>query len=904
MRIHFYIRFTTRFGQSLMISGNLTELGSGIEESAIKMEYLNDQFWHISISLSENQNPSVQHVNYHYILTEEGKESVVEWGRDRSVDLSQLKADDLTIFDTWNHAGEYENVFYTEPFREILIPQFASGIKPKPNHGNTHIFKVKAPLLRKNEVLCLLGSAKNMGAWASEKAVPMSREKDWWTVKLDLSREPFPLTYKYGIYQTRFKQFVEYEKGNNRFLLDKANKKKVTILHDGFAQLPNDTWRAAGVSIPVFSLKTKKSFGVGEFTDLIKLVDWAKSTGLRLIQVLPVNDTTTTGTWLDSYPYSAISAYALHPIYVNLEKIAGKEYASSIRSLKEKQKKLNELPDLDYEQVMHLKMNVLRDLYVLLKDNTFNTAEYHAFYKENEHWLLPYAAFVHLKDKYSTADFTKWKQHSTYDKASIKKLVSPDSKHHEGILLHYFIQFHLHLQLRSVHEYARKNGIVLKGDIPIGISRSGVDAWMSPYLFHMDMQAGAPPDDFAVKGQNWGFPTYKWSSMQKDGFEWWKKRFEQMALYFDAFRIDHILGFFRIWSIPVHAVEGIMGHFVPAIPVHINEFNQRGIGFDRYRFCKPYINDAVLWEMFGQDEIHFKPFLISYEDGTYSLKPEFSTQRQVEEYFEFKFVGDRNERMKKGLFDLISNVLLFEEESSEGTLYHFRFGMEHTSSFKHLLGPTQDRLKDLYIDYYFRRQDEYWKHEALRKLPALKRCTDMLICGEDLGLVPSCVADVMKQLGILSLEIQRMPKQATNDFFHPADAPYLSVVTPSTHDMSTIRGWWTENRNRTQLFYRQQLGKEGAAPMECEPWVNKEIILQHLYSPSMWAIFQLQDILGISESLRRDDIDSERINVPADPKHYWRYRMHIHLEDLLKETDFNAELKSYISLSGRTNKMN
>jgi 4-alpha-glucanotransferase len=209
------------------------------------------------------------------------------------------------------------------------------------------------------------------------------------------------------------------------------------------------------------------------------------------------------------------------------------------------------------------------------------------------------------------------------------------------------------------------------------------------------------------------------------------------------------------------------------------------------------------------------------------------------------------------------------------------------------------KLKELYVDYFYRRQDEFWKHEALKKLPALKEATHMLICGEDLGMVPHSVPEVMQQLGILSLEIQRMPKNPQTEFFHPKDAPYLSVITPSSHDMSTIRGWWEESREKTQRFFNTIMGEQGMAPYFCEPWINRAIVLQHLYSPAMWSIFQLQDILGMSEKLRRENPNEERINVPANPNHYWNYRMHIGLEQLIREKEFNKELNDYITNSGR-----
>jgi len=895
-KIHFYLRFHTRFGQSLHISGNIEALGSHDNSKAFPLEYLSDEFWHGTLEVDAS---AVARIQYNYVLRTEDNEVIEEWGNDRMIDISREGIEEFQVIDTWNHSGEFENAFYTAPFKQVLLKEHGSTGKSKYSKKFSHIFKVKSPLLKKNEVLCLSGSSKALGEWDTDEAVLMTAEDNWWTAKVALPKESFPLSYKYGVYDTRQKKFVRFESGINRVLYGDADKKKLTILHDGFAALPNNTWKGAGVAIPVFSLRCKDSFGTGEFTDLKLLVDWAKQTGLHLVQLLPVNDTTATNSWMDSYPYSAISAFALHPLYLNLEQVAGKKYAALVKPLRKKQKQLNELPELDYEQVMEFKLSVIKELFLAQKDEFLADEDYQAFFQQHRHWLVPYAAFCYLKDRNKTADFTKWKIYSNYDKAAIEKYVSPRAKHYDGIAAIYFTQYHLHLQLKEAVEYAHKHGVVLKGDIPIGISRHSCDAWMEPELYHMNEQAGAPPDSFAIKGQNWGFPTYNWERMAQDGFTWWRKRFEQMRDYFDAFRIDHILGFFRIWSIPMHAVEGIMGHFEPAIPVHISEFHSRNIWFDHYRYTKPHINDAVLWEMFGPNNEKFKKFLNASGDGNYTLKEEYSTQRQVEMHFDNLEQSEDNNNIRQGLFDLISNIILFEVPDSSGQQFHFRISIEDTTSFKHLDGDTQDKLKDLYINYFYRRQDDFWEKEAMKKLPALKRSTNMLVCGEDLGMVPHCVPDVMKRLGILSLEIQRMPKASDKAFSHPNDAPYLSVVTPSTHDMSTIRGWWEEDRAKTQQFYNNDLGQWGEAPYYCEAWVNKAIVLQHLHSPAMWSVFQLQDIMGMSDTLRRENPADERINIPANPKHYWRYRMHIYLEDLLKAKDFNQELKEYVHASGR-----
>jgi len=898
MTLNFYIRFSTKFGQALFVSGNNNALGNDDFSKAIPLKYFNDEFWQGKVDIPENDFHSVD-IEYRYFLKGSDGESIIEWGNDRVIESDKITTNEIILIDTWNHAGEIENAFFTKAFQDVLLKPKVEPIKPVITKIYTHEFKVKAPLLKEGEVLSISGNSLNLGEWKTDQPLLLSKEGNWWTIRLDLSNENFPIAYKYGVYNTIDHIDLGFESGKNRTLISSNGRTANTVIHDGFAQLAFPGWKGAGVAIPVFSFRTSNGFGTGEFTDIKLLVDWAKATGLKLIQLLPINDTTATHTFLDSYPYAAISTFALHPLYLNLEKVAGTKNAAVIKPLKKRQAELNSLPEVDYEEVMRLKFTIIRELYALQKDEFLNDTKYFEFFDLNRHWLVPYAAFCYLRDKYKTADYNQWKSHRDFDEAAIQELASPLQKHYDSIALHYFIQYHLHLQLKTVAAYAHRNGIVVKGDLPIGIYRYGCDAWMDPGLYIMNAQAGAPPDDFAIKGQNWGFPTYNWKKMQEDGFAWWRKRFEQMSEYFDAFRIDHILGFFRIWSIPLHSVEGIMGKFVPAIPIHINELHDRSISFQYNRYCKPYIPDYIVNERLGAEAGYVKEQFLIWIDGIFQLKPEFDTQRKVEQYFKHQPLSERNSFIQFGLFDLISNVIFFEEEGSQSQQFHFRINMEQTTSFRDLDSHSKQQLKELYINYFFQRQDDFWKKEALNKLPELKRSTNMLVCGEDLGMVPACVPEVMQQLGVLSLEIQRMPKDPKTEFFHPADAPYLSVVTPSTHDMSTIRGWWEEDPAKTQRFYNTIMGYQGAAPFYCEAPINKMIVLQHLYSPAMWSIFQLQDILGTDRTLRRENPNDERINIPADPKHYWRYRMHCTLEELLNEHAFNSALKSDIVASGR-----
>jgi len=876
----------TQPGQSLALAGS-----HPLPSHAVPLQFVDREHWEATVPLAAQA--CTEPFSYSYVFRN-GAAQATDWGRDRRLRPADFNCAELLVIDSWNAPAFYANAFGTEPFKNVLLKQNFTPVKTIQTKNPTHTFSVKAPLLGKNQTLCLIGEGATLGNWQTQNPVLLNRlaGEDELSVKLDLRGQVFPLVYKYGVYDVDKNAFIRFEDGANRILHDRIARDKQTLVNDGFANLPVDHWRGAGVAVPVFSLRSENSFGVGEFLDLKPLADWGKQVGLKLIQLLPVNDTGATKTWKDSYPYAAISAFALHPQYLNLAAVADSKNKRHLKPLEAVRQKLNRLKTVDYEAVMKVKLEFLRKIFPSQKAATFRTREYKQFFAENSHWLVPYAAFCCLRDKYGTADFNRWPEHNTYVADKIASLL----KRNEEAVFHYFIQFHLHLQLKAATAYAHASGLVVKGDIAIGVYRHGADAWQSPELYHMEMQAGAPPDPFAAKGQNWGFPTYNWPRMAADGFLWWKRRFEQMGNYFDAFRIDHILGFFRIWSSPAHAVEGILGYFVPAIAIEPNEFASRGITFNYDRLTKPFITDAVLEQIFGDEaEAVRSDYLDATGDDEYRLKHGFNTQRQVENHFATLPQNERNAKLKIGLFDLISNVILLPVDGK----YHCRFSMEQTLSFKNLPPDQQARLRELYVDYFFRRQDDFWMREAMQKLPALKRVTNMLICGEDLGLVPACVPEVMRDLGFLSLEIQRMPKNPGQEFSRPADAPYLSVVTPSTHDMSTIRGWWTEDQALTQKFYNRGLGLPGEAPREATPEMVEAVIRQHMDSPAMWSIFQLQDLLGMDGKIRRKDVDAERINVPAIPSYYWRYRLHLTLEKLAQAKAFNARLTGLLQEHGR-----
>ena len=894
MRVTIFLRFATSPGQDLYISGDLVHLANKGKESILLMNYLNSNLWFIDLQINVDKRKKDKLINYSFILQQNENVTIYDNGKHRLIDITSLQ-EDITIVDSWNDMGTIGNVFTTAPFKNVFFRNWNTQIKT--SYDRHFRFTVLAPALEKDHKLIMTGNAMFLGNWLSTGQVEMSFDGKNWVTEFDILADLSSIEYKYCIVSTKTNSVI-YEIGENRVLANIDLYKTKTIINDGYLRTDQYQWRGAGVSVPVFSLRTTKSLGVGDFNDLKKMVDWCHKVSIKLIQLLPVNDTTSTHTLKDSYPYSSISSHALHPLYVSVEKIAGKKHLNLVSSLINDGQQLNRSTSVDYEAVMDIKWRSLRILYKEMYKLTSESRAFKIFFKQNANWLIPYAVFSYLRDKYKTPCFNEWTIGKDFNPELLIELEGQSTVDHKECCLYYFVQYHLHKQLKYAHNYANQKGVILKGDIPIGVNRYGVETWTEPELFDLTMQAGAPPDAFAVKGQNWGFPTYNWTAIKHKNYSWWRKRFEHLSTYFDVFRIDHILGFFRIWSIPSDQIDGVMGRFIPAIPIMVEELTDVNIDFDLERYCNPYITDNILQEVAADCTTEIIKFLDPLSEGFYRLNPNYRTQKDVEIFFQSKKISKKNKKLKSILFTLISNVIFFRDSDVENAL-HFRFNMAESSSFKYLDKLTRQKLIHLYNDYFYYRQDQIWKHEALQKLPVLINSTDMLICGEDLGFIPKCVPDVMQSLGLLSLEVQRMPKLPNQQFVDLHKVRYLSVVTPSTHDMSTIRGWWKENMELSQQFYSNELSQHGVVPDNADTTIIKSVLLQHLTSNAQWAIFQIQDLLGIDDENWVDDPNDERINIPEDSNHYWKYRMKMSVDELLNNNSINSKIKFLIKSSGR-----
>lgn len=889
MTVSFNIEYRTSWGEEVRIAGLLPE--------SIPMHTTDGIYWTADVELEVPKEGMT--INYSYQIEQNQIIIRKEWDSfPRRLFLSGNSKKKYQIKDCWKNIPE-QLYYYSSAFTEALLAHPDRAEIP-PCHRKGLVIKAYAPRINKDYCLAICGNQKALGNWDPDKAIPMSDANfPEWQIELDASKLKFPLEYKFILYHKEEKKADCWENNPNRYLADPELKTNETlVISDRYAYFDIPVWKGAGIAIPVFSLKSENSFGVGDFGDLKRMIDWAVSTQQKVIQILPINDTTMTHAWTDSYPYNSISIYAFHPMYADIKQMGTLKDKSAAAKFNKKQKELNGLPAMDYEAVNQTKWEYFRLIFKQEGEKVLASGEFGEFFNANKEWLQPYAVFSYLRDAFQTPNFREWPRHSVYNAQDIEKMCRPESVDYPHIALYYYIQFHLHLQLVAATKYAREHGVVLKGDIPIGISRNSVEAWTEPYYFNLNGQAGAPPDDFSVNGQNWGFPTYNWDVMEKDGYRWWMKRFQKMAEYFDAYRIDHILGFFRIWEIPMHAVHGLLGQFVPALPMSREEIESYGLAF-REEFLKPYIHEYFLGQLFGPHTDYVKQTFIEPTDQweIYRMRPEFDTQRKVEAYFAGKTDED-SVWIRDGLYALISDVL-FVPDRQDANKYHPRIGVQHDFIYRSLNDWEKAAFNRLYDQYYYHRHNIFWQQQAMNKLPQLTQSTRMLVCGEDLGMIPDCVAWVMNDLRILSLEIQRMPKDPSQEFGHLNDYPYRSVCTFSTHDMSTLRGWWEEDYQQTQRYYNTMLGHYGAAPAIATPELCEEVVRNHLYSNSILCILSLQDWLSIDEKWRNPNVQDERINIPANPRHYWRYRMHLTLEQLMKAESLNEKIKSLIKQTGR-----
>lgn len=856
-------------------------LGLWNPSQAVVMQCMSEDHWQANVFIENHE------IGYKYVIRKTDGSIYWEHGDNR---ILRINDDVTTIYDRFR-SDDYEELFNSKVFAEAIMKVTRDETAVSCGIGNRRIqFRVRMSRYNKGMGVGIIGSGLGTEPWGMVLGMNNINHPQW---ELTLYCNSSHIEYKYVIYDTLNNEILSWEEGCNHVLYIDDDSSIITVDDDTFRH--PTPWRGSGVVVPIFSLRSEGNFGCGTFHDLKKLANWCHKVGLKMIQVLPVNDTMTIGTWQDSYPYKAISVHALHPMYLNIDDM-GALPDDVITHYEDIKKELNSCDGIDYPRMIKAKWQLLKALYDYHGDDTITADDYDEFYQNNKTWLRPYAVFCLLRDHYGSADFRRWGKDAIYslDLVETAFALSPRECH-----FYIYLQYHLDKQLRDAVEHMHSLGIAFKGDIPIGISPDSVEAWTTPELFHLDVQAGAPPDDFAITGQNWGFPTYNWETMAKDNYQWWRDRLITMSRYFDAYRIDHILGFFRIWQIPRDAIHGLLGHFSPALPLTPQEISQTGLPFDEHRYCSPYVTKQMLNTKLGDNASDvMRQFFEIDNDEILRFKTDFDSQRKIQRHFDDKDNITADDATIRDLLLHLHDEVLFVRDP-DGKRFHPRIAPWHTRSFQDLDDALKASFRELHNEFFFQRHNDLWRDNAMRRLPIITKATTMLPCGEDLGMIPDIVPSVMKELKILSLEVQRMPKDPHAPFGTPHSYPYLSVATTSTHDMPTLRAWWLKNQERGEIFYHDTLGLYGVPPHHDDTLLMRHIIEQHLSSPSMWTIIPIQDLLSFDETLRHDKIFDEQINDPANADNHWRYRLHIDTDTLLHADKYNAILREMIDKSGR-----
>ncbi len=818
MKLHFTCGYHSTYGENVFIRFHTTQMPFITE---FPMLFFDEKLW--GLELERDELPSESKLVYDIIVKNDNERVLAS---KRMIDVMKISGEHIFIHDEPQRAT-YPHLpsLYQIPFAGK-----SSGKKDDDKHPDFIIF-LQLPVMHPDLIPCISGKGKKFGKWTG-KPMLFHQKNNGWMLKIRITDLKLPVEFKIAIFDKRKKEIIEWERGENRIINTLPQTNEILWLNAA-PELALLQWKAAGINVPLTALVTENTWGCGDFTSLKMLGDWCVKCQIKMIQLLPLFDTTATHTKADSYPYAPISAFALHPVLMDVQQLLRLYDIPLDEEVRQRIIELNAAEKFHIQDVMELKFKLLRLIYDEVNTTFKDDFSWFTFFDLNREWMQPYAVFCYQRDLFKTADFTTWSTLNVYDESAVEELASRENDAYYDISFYYFIQYHLHLQFMDAIEYLHTKSIILKGDLPIGVGRNSVDTWMFPQLFHLDQNAGAPPDAFTQSGQNWGFPTYNWPAMKAEDYCWFRRRLQHLETYYDALRIDHIIGLFRVWSIPVYQKDGRMGIFEPAIGFTENELREHHIHTSIERLTQPF-------NEFDQDVILLK---------------------------------------KEGLF-------------------HFRINMQHTDSFRSLSDTEQFAIYRFYEHYFHQRHNELWKFKGEEIIKEFQQFTKMLLCAEDLGMVPPMVESVLHDNNVLCLRVERMPVN-NEQMFSTANAPYLSVITPSTHDMSPIREWWLEKEAPVQWYFNYELLNDGLAPDDLNIDNAKSIIRNHLQSPAIFAVFLVQDILSMDETLRNPEMQNERINDPAQPDFEWSYRMPVSLETLAHSKSFNKEFKKMIRSSGR-----
>ena len=661
-------------------------------------------------------------------------------------------------------------------------------------------------------------------------------------------------------------------------------------------EFPHSQERLTGVLVPLSALRSKESYGVGEIPDLVELARWVKQCGLQLIQILPINDTGG-----QSSPYSALSAFALHPLYLRVQDIP--EYNSVPERVREeiniridRLRGRHERPGDDegkrstlaYRELYEEKLELLTLLFDTAPEDAVVAEQVESWATENP-WVRPYAVYRTLKTANEQRSWTSWETLRNPDIESIERFWKA-SDNRRDTRFWAWVQMRLEQQMQSVAVELDNLGIALKGDLPILMNEDSVDLWANREIFIRELRAGAPPDMFSFLGQNWDFPIYNWDEMKRREYRWWKERLQQAEKFYHAFRIDHVLGFFRIWAIPETHFSGLPGFFYPSESISREELHEVGLDRGRIRWLsEPHLERFRIEELLGERgsaELLEKLFTRIGEEDLFLFSDGITGERAITELaFQYSLPEEATASL---LTEYRNRALIPTVDGGYAPTWNFRdcdrfhtLSEEERDAFETLVARKQERSEEL------------WERQGMELLSMMREHVRMLPCAEDLGVVPPSVPRTLQALDILGLVIPRWARrwdEPGQPFVHPRDYTELSVCAPSVHDTSTMREWW-EKEEGGPTFWRA-LEIEGTPSSEFLPETARPLYRALQKGASRICVYQMQDFFVLAPELLDPEPKRERVNVPGTYNEInWSWRMPIDIEDLIAMNNLTEELQ-------------
>lgn len=657
--------------------------------------------------------------------------------------------------------------------------------------------------------------------------------------------------------------------------------------------------RQSGLAIPVSALQTENSLGCGEYLDLIPFANFCKKSNLSIIQILPVNDTGT-----ESSPYSALSAFALHPLYIRISEIEefstlNKSFLNTILTDIEEKKVIfvNE-KRFQYKELREFKLSLLKKIWEEIANDFIVSKEAKDWIAENP-WIKSYACFMLLKEKNLEASFKTWKEFSRLNNAEITELwnmVFPKN----SLYYYVWIQKNASLQLKKASDYCKSQNILLKGDIPILMNEDSADIWSHPEFFIENLRAGSPPDGFNPDGQNWGFPIYNWKKLKEKDYSWWKDRLLEAAKYYHMYRIDHVLGFFRIWAVPEGETKAVLGRTEPHLSITRDELKKCTLTDETIRWLsQPHIATRDIEAVNNGDYL-----------GTHGILSECMDRIGTEELWLFKntiktdsdiWALDIPFAIKEKLAEKWLDRCFIEIDKNNFLTSH---EYKSSTSWKSLNEGQVLQLEKLFLQKK-REENLLWEKQAMELLGALSNVGEMIVCAEDLGAGLESMPRVLKALSINALRVvrwNRLWKEDGQPFVDFPDYPPLSVTTSSVHDSSTLRAWWdteedSKDFGRRFLYKNKQNQTETYTHPLFSPDVCNEIFSRMADTNSNYFINPIQDFLHLDPQYYDENCDDERINIPGTVNTFnWTYKLPVFIEELEKNNDLIKKIKNIVAI--------